>query len=125
MERKKRLDAKRLSKIIASAALIVATILVFTGCSRQITTVKENQLKLQKAVQNNAQQIANDAVRIEAIVQAVNDIDQKQTQLQEQIVAVQNDNQMIRENMIVILKQLKEELSRIGSQIGSAGMANE
>jgi len=125
MERKKRLNTKGLRKVIASVALVAATILVFTGCSGQVADVRENQLNLQNMVQANAQQIATDAARIEAIIQAVNTIDLNQRKLQEQIVAVQNDTQMMRDNMIIILRQLKEDLSSISAQISSAGLVKK
>ena len=118
-------NARRLNIRTVLTALIVVTSPVFIGCSRQIAGVQEHQLKLQNVVQANAQQIATDAARIEAIIQAVNNIDHNQARLQEQIAAVQNDTQMMRENMIIILRQLKEDLSQISSQISSAAIVQK
>lgn len=127
MERKKRFDAKRLSTRIALVVLIVTTSLILagSGCGRQIAGVKEYQFKLQDIVLNNSRQIAGNIVYIEETAKAVNDIEQKQTKLQEQIVAIQNDTNLLRKNMIAVLKQLKEELSRISSQISSAETAKK
>jgi len=74
---------------------------------------------------NHAQQIASNMLRIEELDKAVNDVAQNQTKLQEQIAAIQNDTNQLRENMIAVLKQLKEQLSQISSQISSAGTVNK
>ena len=117
---KNRLNAKRLNIWTALAWLFVATIPVFTGCSRQIANVRENQIKLQNIVQVHSQQIVSDAARIETVAETVNRIEQKQTEQQQQITTLQSDNQLLREQMITILKQFKEQLSQISAQIGSS-----
>ena len=117
-------DVKKFSKRMASTVLIVTTILIFagSGCSKWYrSSVKDNQLKMQNMIQNNAQQIISDAARIEEIAKAVNDIGQEQAKLQEQIKVVQSETILLREKMIVLLTQLKEELARIGS----SGMARQ
>jgi len=126
MEREKRFDAKKLNTRLALAVLIVAISLVLagSGCGWQ-TTTRSNQLKLQSIVDNHAQRIASNMIHMEEITQAVNDVAQNQTELQEQIAAVQNDADLLRENMITVLKQLKEQLSQIGAQISSAGMVQK
>jgi len=126
MERKKRFDVKKFNTRLASAVLIVAISLVLagSGCGWQ-TTSRYNQLKLQSAIDNHAQQIATNMLRIEELAKAVNDVAQNQNKLQEQIAAVQNNTDQLRENMIAVLKQLKEQLSQISSQISSAGMVNK
>ncbi|MFQ6036136.1 MAG: hypothetical protein ACE5NM_09875 [Sedimentisphaerales bacterium] len=146
MERKKRFDAKKLNTRLACppyhpglkrgpsqgtlgrralAVLIVAISLVLVGSGCGWQTTRSSQLKLQSIVDSHAQQIASNMIRMEEITQAVNDIAQNQTKLQEQIVAVQNDTDLLRENMITVLKQLKEQLAQIGSQISSAPMVQK
>jgi len=122
MERKKRFDVKKLNTRLALAVLIVAISLVLagSGCGWQ-TASSYNQLKLQSTMDNHAQQIASNMLRIEEITKAVNDVAQNQAKLQEQIVAVQNNTDLLRENMIAVLKQLKDQLSQISSQISSTG----
>jgi len=123
LKMEKRFDAKRFSTRMVLTVLIVATILIFTGsgCSRwRRSSVKDNQLKMQNMIQNNAQQIVRDAALIEEIIAAVNDIEQRQAKLQEEIKAAQSETILLREKMIVVLTQLKDELSRISSS-GMAG----
>jgi len=126
MERKKRFDVKKLDTRLALAMLIAVVTLVLagSGCGWQ-TTSRYNQLKLQSTMDNHAQQIASNMLRIEELAKAVNDVAQNQAKLQEQIVAVQNNTDLMRENMIAVLKQLKDQLSQISSQISSAGTVNK
>ena len=125
MERKKRFDAKKLNNRLALAVLIVAISLVLAGSGCGGRTTRSNQLKLQSIVDSHAQQIASNMIRMEEITQVVNSVAQNQTKLQEQIVAVQNDTDLLRENMITMLKQLKEQLAQIGEQISSAPMVQK
>ncbi len=57
---------------------------------------------------------------IRAISAAVEAIQQRQAKLSEQVGGVQNNTDQMRESMIAVLKQLRSELSRISSEIGSA-----
>ena len=125
MERKKRPNTKKLNARLALVVLIVAVslALLMPGCGWQ--AAQNSQLKLQGIIDTHAQQIANNMIRIDEISQAVNEVAQNQAKLQEQIVAVQNDTELLRENMINMLKQLKEQLGQIGSQISSAGTARK
>jgi len=125
MERKKRFDVKKLNTRLALAMLIVAISLVLAGSGCGWQTSRYNQLKMQSIMDNHAQQIASNMLRIEELDKAVNDVAQNQTKLQEQIAAIQNDTNQLRENMIAVLKQLKEQLSQISSQISSAGTVNK
>lgn len=114
----KRFDTKRFSTRIALTVLIVATILIFTGsgCSRWYRSgAKDNQLRMQNMIQSNSQQIVRDAARIDEISAAVIEIGQRQAKLQEEIKAVQSETILLREKMIVVLTQLKDELSRMSS----------
>ena len=115
MERKKRFDVKKLNTRLALAVLIVAISLVLAGSGCGWQTTRNNQLKLQNIADNHAQQIASNMLRIEEITKAVNDVAQHQAKLQEQIVAIQNDTNLMRENTIAVLKQLKDQLSQISS----------
>jgi len=121
MERGKRFDVKKLNTRLALAMLIVAISLVLAGSGCGWQTARYNQLKLQSTMDNHAQQIASNMLRIEELAKAINDVAQNQAKLQEQIVAVQNNTDLLRENMIAVLKQLKEQLSQISSQISSTG----
>jgi len=57
---------------------------------------------------------------IRAVSAAVDAIQQRQAKLSEQVGGVQNNTDQMRESMIAVLKQLRSELSRISSEIGSA-----
>jgi len=57
---------------------------------------------------------------IRAVSAAVDAIQQRQAKLAEQVGGVQNNTDQMRESMIAVLKQLRSELSRISSEIGSA-----
>lgn len=114
----KRFDTKRFSITIVLTVLIAATILIFTGsgCSKWYrSSAKDNQLRMQNMIQNNAQQIVRDAARIDEISAAVNELQLKQAKLQEEIKAAQSETILLREKMIVVLTQLRDELSRISS----------
>ncbi len=122
---KNRFNAKRFNLWTALAWLFVATSLVFAGCSKQIAGIKENQVKMQNIVQAQYQQIAADAARIEDVAEAVNSVKQKQTVVQEQITTLQSDNQLLREQMITMLTQFKEQLTQISTRISSSEMARK
>ncbi len=122
---KNKLNVKRLNIWTILAWLFVVTSLVFAGCSKQIADVKESQIKLQNVVQAHSQQIAANAADVQAVGGAVNGIAQKQTTMQQQITALQSDNELLREQMMTILKQFKEQLSQISAQISSPGMARK
>jgi TolA-binding protein len=120
---KNKLNAERLNIWTALAWLFVATSLVFAGCSRQIANVRDSQVKLQNIMQVHSQQITTNMAALEDVTNAVNDIEQKQTAMQERITTLQGDNQLLREQMITMLKQFKEQLSQISVQVGSSATA--
>jgi chromosome segregation ATPase len=120
-----KLNAKRLNIWTVLAWLFVVTNLVFAGCSRQIADVKDSQVKLQNVVQAHSQQIAANAAGMQSFNNAINGIGQKQTEMQKQIEALQSDNQVMRDQMITMLKQFKEQLSQLSTQINSSGMAKK
>ncbi|OHB62249.1 MAG: hypothetical protein A2167_07890 [Planctomycetes bacterium RBG_13_46_10] len=120
-----KLNAKKLNIWTLLAWLFVVTSLVFAGCSRQVAEVKDSQIKLQNVVQAHSQQITADTTQINAITNAVNGLMKEQAAMQEQITSLQNDNQMLREQMINMLKQFKDQLSEIGAQINSSTTARK
>jgi TolA-binding protein len=122
---KNKLNAKRPNIWTLLAWVFVVTSLVFAGCSRQTAEVRDNQTKLQNIVQAHSQQITADATQINEITGAVNDLLTKQTKMQEQITALQGDNQLLREQMITVLKQFKDQLAEISSRIGSSATARQ
>jgi septal ring factor EnvC (AmiA/AmiB activator) len=122
---KNKLNAKRHSIWTILAWLFVVTCLVFAGCSKQFADVKDSQIKLQNVVQAHSQQITANAADVQAVVGTLNGIAQNQTTMQQQITALQNDQQLLREQMMSILKQFKEQLSQISAQINSSGMTKK
>jgi len=120
-----KLNAKRLNIWTVLAWLFVVTNLVFAGCSRQIVDVKESQVKLQNVVQAHSQQITVNAAGMQSFTNAINGIEQKQTEMQKQITSLQSDNQLMRDQMITMLKQFKDQLSQLSTQINSSGMAKK
>jgi len=120
-----KLNAKRLNIWTVLAWLFVVTNLVFAGCSRQIVDVKESQVKLQNVVQAHSQQITVNAAGMQSFTNAINGIEQKQTEMQKQITSLQSDNQVMRDQMITMLKQFKDQLSQLSTQINSSGMAKK
>jgi len=97
--------------------------------------LQQNVVQLQETVQAGTQNMASiiDVVGqkqlkfeekiladIRAISAAVDAIQQRQAKLAEQVGGVQNNTDQMRESMIAVLKQLRSELSRISSEIGSA-----
>jgi chromosome segregation ATPase len=75
-----------------------------------IDIVGQKQLKFEEKI----------LIDIRAISAAVDAIQQRQAKLAEQVGGVQNNTDQMRESMIAVLKQLKSELSRISSEVGSA-----
>ena len=122
---KNKLNAKRHSKWTILAWLFVVTCLVFAGCSKQFADVKDSQIKLQNVLQAHSQQITANAADVQAVVGTIDSIAQNQTTMQQQITALQNDQQLLREQMMSILKQFKEQLSQISAQINSSGTAKK
>jgi septal ring factor EnvC (AmiA/AmiB activator) len=122
---KNKLNAKKQSIWTILAWLFVVTCLVFAGCSKQFADVKDSQIKLQNVVQAHSQQITANAADVQAVVGTLNGIAQNQTTMQQQITALQNDQQLLREQMMSILKQFKEQLSQISAQINSSGTAKK
>ncbi len=120
-----KLNAKRLNIWTVLAWLFVVTNLVFAGCSRQIADVKDNQIKLQNVVQAHSQQITANAAGIQAFTNAVKNIGQQQTAMQQQITDLQSDNQAMRDQMITMLKQFKDQLSQLSTQINASGVAKK
>jgi chromosome segregation ATPase len=120
-----KLNAKKLNIWTVLAWLFVVTTLVFAGCSRQIADVKDSQVKLQNVLQAHSQQITANAAGIQSFTNAINGIGQKQTEMQKQIEALQSDNQVMRDQMITMLKQFKEQLSQLSTQINTSGMARK
>ena len=120
-----KLNAKKLNVWTVLAWLFVVTTLVFAGCSRQIADVKDSQVKLQNVVQAHSQQITANVAGIQSFINAIDGIGQKQTEMQKQIEALQSDNQVMRDQMITMLKQFKEQLSQLSTQINSSGMARK
>jgi septal ring factor EnvC (AmiA/AmiB activator) len=122
---KNKLNVKGHSIWTILAWLFVVTCLVFAGCSKQFADVKDSQIKLQNVVQAHSQQITANAADVQAVVGTLNGIAQNQTTMQQQITALQNDQQLLREQMMSILKQFKEQLSQISAQINSSGTAKK
>ncbi len=120
-----KLNTKRPNILKVSAWLFVATSLVFAGCSQQISDVRDSQIKLQNIMQAHAQQITANAADVHAVTTTVNSIEQKQNTMQQQITALQSDNQLMREQMITVLKQFKDQLSQMSAQIGSPGLTKK
>ena len=115
---KKRFDTKRPSTRMVLTILIVAAILVFagSGCSRwSRPSVRESQLRIQNMVQGNSQQILNESARIEDLATAVIDLQQRQAKLEEQVKSVEGETINLRQKMIMMLTELKNELARIAS----------
>jgi chromosome segregation ATPase len=75
-----------------------------------IDIVGQKQLKFEEKILTD----------IRAIGGAVDAIQQRQAKLAEQVGGVQNNTDQMRESMIAVLKQLRSELSRISSGLGSA-----
>jgi chromosome segregation ATPase len=75
-----------------------------------IDIVGQKQLKFEEKILTD----------IRAIGGAVDAIQQRQAKLAEQVGGVQNNTDQMRESMIAVLKQLRSELSRISSELGSA-----
>lgn len=75
-----------------------------------IDIVGQKQLKFEEKI----------LIDIRAIAGVVNAIEQKQAMLQSQVGDVQSNTQAMRDSMIAVLKQLRSELSRISSELGSA-----
>jgi len=75
-----------------------------------IDIVGQKQLKFEEKILTD----------IRAIAGAVDAIQQRQAKLAEQVGGVQNNTDQMRESMIAVLKQLRSELSRISSELGSA-----
>jgi septal ring factor EnvC (AmiA/AmiB activator) len=122
---KNKLNVKGHSIWTILAWLFVVTCLVFAGCSKQFADVKDSQIKLQNVVQAHSQQITANAADVQAVVGTIDSIAQNQTTMQQQITALQNDQQLLREQMMSILKQFKEQLSQISAQINSSGMTKK
>ena len=122
---KSKLNAKRHSIWIILAWLFVAASLFFAGCSKQFADIRESQIKLQNVVQAHSQQITANAADVQVVGEAVNSIAQQQTTVRQQITSLQDDNQLLREQMITMLKQFKEQLSQLSAQINSAEMAKK
>jgi chromosome segregation ATPase len=120
-----KLNAKKLNVWTVLAWLFVVTTLVFAGCSRQIADVKDSQVKLQNVLQAHSQQITANAAGVQSFANAIDGIGQKQTEMQKQIETLQNDNQVMRDQMITMLKQFKDQLSQLSTQINSPGMARK
>jgi len=75
-----------------------------------IDIVGQKQLKFEEKI----------LIDIRAISAAVDAIQQRQAKLAEQVGGVQNNTDQMRESLVAVLKQLKSELSRISSEVGSA-----
>ncbi len=118
-----KLNAKKLNIWTVLAWLFVVTNLVFAGCSRQIVDVKDSQVKLQNVVQAHSQQITVNAAGIQSFTNVIKGFEEKQTAIQQQIAALQSDNQVMRDQMITMLKQFKDQLSQLSTQINSSEMA--
>jgi chromosome segregation ATPase len=124
MERLKKFGGNKINIKIASVALIAAIslVLVASGCTRQIARVRQNQLQLQSIVQGNVRQINDNSTQIGAVTQAVQNLNNDQAQLQQKIKTIEEDNELIREKLVVVLTQLRDELVRLNSQIKTAGL---
>jgi septal ring factor EnvC (AmiA/AmiB activator) len=124
MERLKKFGGNKLNIKIASVALIAAIslVLVASGCTGQIARVRQNQLQLQSIVQGNVRQINDNSAQIGAVTQAVQNLNKDQAQLQQKIKTIEEDNELIREKLVVVLTQLRDELVRLNSQIKTAGL---
>lgn len=114
-----KLNVKKLNIWTVLAWLFVVTNLVFAGCSRQIAGIKENQVKLQNVLQAHSQQITANVAGIQAFANAAKGIEQKQTEIQQQITDLQSDNKAMRDQMITMLRQFKDQLSQLSTQINA------
>ncbi len=124
MDRLKRFGGNKINIKIASVALIAAIslVLVASGCTRQIARVRQNQLQLQSIVQGNVRQINDNSTQIGAVTQAVQNLNKNQAQLQQKIKTIEEDNELIREKLVVVLTQLRDELVSLNSQIKTVGL---
>lgn len=124
MERLKRFGGNKLNIKIASVAIIavISLVLVTSGCSGQVAKVRQNQLQLQGIMQSNVRQISDNTAQIEAITQAVQNIGKNQDQMQQKIKSIEEDNELLREKLVGVLTQLRDELISLNSQIKTTGV---